>query len=264
MDDAETILRWFRAGLRLLLVSSLTLVALVVLFVGQLPVLPASRARARWRSFVMRYWGRMILAALGVDLTVDGEAPAKPFLLVSNHLSYLDIMVIGSQVGVVFVAKSELASWPFIGFICRAANTIFIDRNLRRDLPRVMREIDRQLELGQGVVLFAEGTSSKGATVLPFRPSLLEPAVRSHLPVSYAALSYRTPEHEQPAHLAVCWWGGMDFSPHAVNLATLRQIEAKLVFGDRQLHDTDRKRLAERLRAEVLERFEPVVHEASS
>lgn len=260
MDNAGKIMRWLRAVLRLLLVSSLTLVALVVLFLGQLPILPSSRARARWRSTVIRYWGRMMLAALGVELTVDGEAPKKPFLLVSNHLSYLDIMAIGSQVGVVFVAKSELASWPVVGFICRAANTIFIDRNVRRDLPRVMREIDRQLELGQGVVLFAEGTSSKGATVLPFRPSLLEGAVRSELPVSYATLTYRTPADEQPAHLAVCWWGGMDFSPHALNLATLRHIEAKLVFGDRRLHDTDRKRLAERLRAEVLQRFEPVVH----
>lgn len=250
-----------RAGFRLFLASLLTLIALVVLLLGQLLVLPLPRARAKWRSGVMRYWGRAVLPVLGVDLTVEGQPPAKPFLLVSNHLSYLDIPVIGSQVGVVFVAKSELASWPVVGFMCRAANTIFVDRNVRRDLPRVMREIDRELALGQGVVLFAEGTSSKGATVLPFRPSLLEPAVRSELPVSYATLSYHTPEGEQPAHLAVCWWGGMDFTPHALNFATLRQVKAQLVFGDEQLHDIDRKRLAERLQAEVLSRFVPVVDE---
>jgi len=254
-------MKWLRAGIRLFLASLLTLTALVVLFVGQLLVLPLPRARAQWRSVVMLYWAQAILPVLGVDLTVVGEPPSKPFLLVSNHLSYLDIPVIGSQVGVVFVAKSELASWPVVGFLCRAANTIFVDRNVRRDLQRVMQGIDRELELGQGVLLFAEGTSSKGATVLPFRPSLLEPAVRSELPVSYATLSYHTPEDEQPAHLAVCWWGGMDFSPHALNLATLRQVKAKLVFGDKQLHDTDRKRLAEHLRTEVLNRFEPVVDE---
>lgn len=254
-------MKWIRAGFRLCSATLVTVTALAMLLVGQLLVLPLPRARARWRSTVMRGWGRIVVPALGVELKVEGEPPQKPFLLVSNHLSYLDIPVIGSQVGVVFVAKSELASWPLIGFMCRAANTIFVDRNVRRDLPRVMRQIDRELALGQGVALFAEGTSSKGATVLPFRPSLLEPAVRSELPVSYAALSYHTPEDEQPAHLAVCWWGGMDFSPHALNLATLRQIQAKLVFGDEQLHDSDRKRLAERLQAEVLNRFEPVVDE---
>ena len=250
-----------RAGLRLILVTLLSVFHVLILLVGSIFVLPFPGLRSRWRMWVFRNWSRLLLPILGVDLEVEGEAPAPPFLMVCNHLSYLDIPVLGSEQGGIFVAKSEIAGWPGIGIMCKAINTIFIDRNLRRDLPRVMGEIDREISHGMGVMLFAEGTSSKGATVLPFRPSLLEVAARSDLPVSYAALTYRTPPDEPPAHLAVCWWGGMSFSPHAWSFAKLSRIRAKVVFGDELIHDGDRKRLAERLHAEVLKRFEPVVEE---
>lgn len=213
--------------------------------------------------FIFRSWSRCVLPVLGVEVEVEGTPPKPPFLLVTNHLSYVDIPVIGSQVGAIFVAKAEISSWPGVGLMCRSINTIFIDRNVRRDLPRVMREIDREMAHGMGVVLFPEGTSSKGATVLPFRPSLLESAARSDTPVSYGTLSYHTPEGEPPAHLAVCWWGGMDFSPHALQLAQLRRVRAKLTFGDQPMHDVDRKELARGLRSAMLEQFEPVVEEES-
>ncbi len=250
-----------RAGVRLFLVTLLTMLHLAILLIGSLPLLLFPRLRARWRMCVFRSWSRSLLPVMGVEVEVEGRPPKPPFLLVCNHLSYLDIPVLGSQQGAIFVAKAEIAGWPGIGFMCKAINTIFIDRTLRRDLPRVMREIDREMVHGMGIVLFAEGTSSKGATVLPFRPALLESAARSGTPVSYAALSYRTPEGEPPAHLAVCWWGGMEFSPHALCFATLRSVRAKVVFGEELIHDDDRKRLAQRLRAAVLQRFEPVVEE---
>jgi len=211
--------------------------------------------------FIFRSWSLCVLPVLGVRVEVEGTPPEPPFLLVTNHLSYIDIPVIGSQVGAIFVAKSEISAWPGVGFMCRSINTIFIDRGLRRDLPRVMREIDRELEHGMGIVLFAEGTSSRGATVLPLRPSLLESAARSDTPVSFATLSYHTAEDEPPAHLAVCWWGGMDFSPHAREFARLRRVHARVVFGNERIHDVDRKELARRLRTAMLAQFEPVVDE---
>lgn len=254
-------MKWLRAGGRLGLVALATGFHLAILLGGLLLMLPLPRARARWRSVIFYRWCRSLLPVLGVAVTVRGEPPRRPFLLVCNHLSYLDVLVLGSQAGAVFVAKSEIAGWPIIGFLCHSVNTIFIDRSLRRDLPRVMREIDREMELGNGVVLFAEGTSSKGATVLPFRPSLLESAARARLPVAFAALSYHTHQADAPAHLAVCWWGGMPFSPHLLNFATLRRVDATVVFGERPIQGSDRKRLAEELHAAVLERFDPVVGE---
>jgi 1-acyl-sn-glycerol-3-phosphate acyltransferase len=254
-------MKWLRAGSRLILVGALTLFHLTVLLVGLLLTLPSGRLRVRWQSAVFRAWSRSLLPALGVDVTTIGRPPGQPFLLVCNHLSYLDIPLLGSRVGGVFIAKSEIAGWPVIGLLCRAVNTIFIDRSLRRDIPRVMRAIDRELALGRGVVLFAEGTSSRGATVLPFRTSLLELAVRSQHPVSCAALSYNTSENDEPADQSVCWWGDMEFTGHALHFLTLRRVAARLAFGDDHVPGTDRKHLADVLRRKVLELFEPVVEE---
>ncbi len=254
-------MKQLRAGIRLILVTLLTTVHVLVLLLGSLVTFPFARLRARWRMLVFRSWSACVLPVLGVSVQIEGSPPKPPFLLVSNHLSYLDIPVIGRYVGAIFVAKSEIAGWPGIGLMCRSINTIFIDRTSRRDLARVMGEIERELGHGMGIVLFPEGTSSKGASILPFRPSLLETPARSDTPVSFATLSYHTPEGEPPAHLSVCWWGGMDFSPHALQFAQLRRIDAKLKFGHERIHDVDRKELGRKLRQAMLEQFEPVVDE---
>lgn len=250
-----------RAVVRLSLAVGNSLFFAGVVLVGNLFLIPFPKQGARWRMFVFRGWSRCMLLALGVRVESQGDPPEPPFLLVSNHLSYLDIPVIGRYAGAIFIAKSEISDWPLIGFLCHIVNTIFIDRSVRRDLPRVMTQIDSELAGGMGIVLFAEGTSSKGATVLPFRPSLLEVAARSEIPVSFAALSYRTEEDDPPAHLAVCWWGGEPFSPHALEFAALKRIHAKVVFGNERIHDANRKLLAQKLRTEVLEIFEPVIDE---
>ena len=254
-------MRKVRAVIRLTLAVLNSLFCATVLLVGRLSLLPFSKLDARWRMFVFRLWSRGQLLALGVRVESEGEPPEPPFFLVSNHLSYIDIPVIGKYAGAIFIAKSEISGWPLIGFLCRIVNTIFIDRSIRRDLPRVMKEIDKELGNGMGVVLFAEGTSSRGATVLPFRPSLLEVAARSEIPVSYAALTYRTEAGDPPAHETVCWWGGAAFSPHALEFASLRRTYAKVTFGNELIHDADRKQLAYRLRQEIQEVFEPVVVE---
>jgi len=250
-----------RATLKILLVSLWTVGVEVTLHVGLLFTLPSPRLAARWRSFILKIWSRGLLIICGVRCHTAGDPPETPFFLVSNHLSYVDIAVLGSVVGGIFVAKAEISDWPAVGFLCRSVETIFIDREMRREIPQVMREIERQLGHGQSVILFAEGTSSSGASVMPFRPALLEPAARAGLPVSYAAVSYRTTEGEPPAHLSVCWWGGMPFVPHAFELFKLRRIDATVVFGDRQFRGGDRKILASELHAAVQDSFQPVVDE---
>jgi 1-acyl-sn-glycerol-3-phosphate acyltransferase len=171
--------------------------------------------------------------------------------LVSNHLSYVDVLVFASQLNCLFVAKKDVESWPIVGALCRSVGTIFINRSNRRDLARVNGEIAQALEDGRGVILFAEGTSTKGSSVLPFRSSLLEAAVIQGFPVSYAAVSYRVLADDPPASLSVCWWGDMTFGSHFAELLRLRRIEATVSFGSTEIRAGDRKVLAERLWFEV-------------
>ena len=115
------------------------------------------------------------------------------------------------------------------------------------------------LAAGVGVVIFPEGTSTRGEKVLPFRPSLLETAARSGREVCYAALGYRTPPISPPPHLSVCWWGDMMFTPHVWGLLGLRNFRGTIRFGEKPIAETDRKVLAKRLREAVQRRFQPVV-----
>jgi 1-acyl-sn-glycerol-3-phosphate acyltransferase len=193
-----------------------------------------------------------------VRITVEGPVPAAPFYLVSNHLSYLDIVVYAATMPARFVAKREVRDWPVVGFLARAGGTIFIDRTVKRDAVRVLQDLGSAVVEGDGVVVFAEATSSPGHMVLPFRPALLEWAARAGHPVHYASLAYRTPDDAPPAHLAVCWWGDMTFGRHLVELSSLAWIDATVRLGAGPISERDRKRLADRLHRAVSEQFTPV------
>ncbi len=220
---------------------------------------PAGRRTVR--RGVFRRWARGTLHVLGVRLRVDGPVPAAPFVLVSNHLGYLDIVTCAARLPTIFVAKAEVRRWPVVGLLARAMGTIFIDRTASRDTLRVLERITTAVQQGDGVTIFAEATSSAGEAVLPFRPALLAWAATSRTPVHFASLSYRTPPGSPPAHLSVCWWGEMSFGPHLVSLAQLPRIDCTLRVGAEPITDPDRKRLAHRLHRAVSAQFIPVLRE---
>jgi 1-acyl-sn-glycerol-3-phosphate acyltransferase len=158
----------------------------------------------------------------------------------------------------VFVSKAEVRDWPGIGWLARRFGTIFVERGRKRALPETNRRIDEALADGEGVVVFPEGTSTRGDQVLPFRPSLLAPAAERGLPVRAASLHYSTLEGDAPASLAVCWWGDAPFLPHLRGLLALRGIEARIAFDSGPVQESDRKELAEKLRRKVNLLFRPV------
>jgi 1-acyl-sn-glycerol-3-phosphate acyltransferase len=117
----------------------------------------------------------------------------------------------------------------------------------------------RALAAGRTLVLFPEGTSTCGTTVRRFHSALLAPAVDLGLSVCHATLRYRTAHRERPAEQTVCWWGEMTFAAHLFELLRLPSFEAELQLGSQALFDTDRKRLARRLQAEVARRLAPAL-----
>jgi lyso-ornithine lipid O-acyltransferase len=210
------------------------------------PAKDKRHARAAW----MHYSARRHIRVFGCRTEIHGEVPAGG-LLVANHLSYLDIVLIGSVTPAVFVSKADVRGWPLFGWLATISGTVFIERERRTHVGEVNREIQNALDEGALVVVFPEGTSSDGTGVLPFRASLLEPALRGGHEISVAWLHYELPGGD--AKQEVCYWGDHTFFPHLLNLLGKKSVRATLRFGKFQRTTDDRKELATQLRTAVLE-----------
>ncbi|MCI0658378.1 MAG: 1-acyl-sn-glycerol-3-phosphate acyltransferase [Acidobacteria bacterium] len=251
-------MRVARAFFRLLSLALVTLTCYLVLRLGILRSRLAHRSPLGWQVRMLGAWTRAVSRVIGMRIRGEGPVPSPPFLLVANHLSYVDVVLLASRVRGVFVARGDLAGWPILGWLTRSVGTLYLDRGYSRDLPRVAAEVHQVLSQGIGVFLFPEGTSTDGSGVLPFRPSLLETAVQLGMPVSFASLSYSTPAGAASARLAVCWWGEMTFFRHLWELLSLPGFEGKVTFGDAPIQHNDRKILAASLHEAIRGRFEPV------
>lgn len=213
--------------------------------------------KQRWRQTAFRLWAQAFVKISGMKIKIVGTPPQPPFFLVSNHLSYTDVPALRAVTEGVFVAKGEIENWFLAGRIVRDMGTIFINRQNRRDIPRAGAEIIQRLKNGEGVIVFPEGTSTKGETVLPFNSSFLEFAARTNLPVSYASIIYKTPG-EPKASETVCWWEDISFAAHLFRLFQLREFSAVINFGSDSIQNHNRKELAQMLWNKVNKNFSPV------
>lgn len=247
-------MRNLRAAVRLFLFVTSTIGLHTVWFIVNIFI----PNRIYWRQVIFAAWTKSFVRISNMQIEVTGPLPKPPFFLVTNHLSYTDIAALRAVLPGVFVAKKDIQGWFLAGRICRDMGTIFIDRENRRDIPRAGEQILDRLEQGEGVVVFPEGTSTKGETVLPFNSSFFEFAAKARVPVSYAALGYRTAEGEIPAHLAACWWEDISFFAHLWRLFKVSGYTATIDFGEETVTGSDRKELARELHQKVLEKFRPV------
>ena len=226
--------------------------------VGKLISLFSKDFGRRFRNLSFRRWAKRLCRYFGMTVRVEGTPPTGRFFLVVNHVGYVDIPLIATAVDAAFIAKADLAGWPMLGRIFGAADTIFIDRGRKKDILRVIDEVESAMDRGLGVVLFPEGTSGKGDQVLPFKPSLLQFAVQGGHEVHYTTLCYRTRDGELPPSQGVCWHGDEGLLPHYKRISRLTGIEAVLKFGDEPVQGEDRKQLAADLREAMMAGFEPM------
>jgi 1-acyl-sn-glycerol-3-phosphate acyltransferase len=201
-------------------------------------------ARAGWVHRSSRRFARVF----GLTWSFHGTPPESG-MIVSNHLSYLDILIYGAITPCVFVSKREIAAWPLIGLFARAAGTIFIDRTRRSELPQANAAIAAALRAGLTVVLFPEGTSTDGSSVRPFKSSLLEPLAAVPAPATPAAIGYAV--RDGSVANEVCYWGEMTFFPHLLNLFTKRAIAARVAFGEPTMAAVSRRESAAQLHENV-------------
>jgi lyso-ornithine lipid O-acyltransferase len=201
-------------------------------------------ARALWLQRICRRTNRIF----HLEIQFAGEIPSRG-LLVSNHVSYLDILLLSSLTPAVFVAKHEVKSWPVMGLLARLGGTVFIERQRRTHVGEVNDEVQAALDAGALVIIFPEGTSSDGQIVLPFKSSLLEPATQQKHPLTVGCIQYTIADGEAGAE--VCYWGDAVFFPHLLNLLSKRSIHAAVRFAPVQNRSHDRKELAQQLHAAV-------------
>lgn len=196
-------------------------------------------AKSPWRATFPRWYHRVCCRILGFRIEVRGEiSPKRPTLFVANHTSYIDITVLGAVLDASFVAKHEVAGWPFFGWLAKLQRTVFIDRSARNSAVHKQRNaIAERLEAGDRLILFPEGTSNDGLRVLPFKSALFSVAehrVRGELvPVQPVSVTYARIDG-MPIGRAlrpfVAWYGGMDLAPHLWELLGLGVITVVIEF----------------------------------
>ena len=214
-------------------------------------------------GFISCNYYRLLARLLRLRVRVQGEPlRGKPVLFVSNHVSWLDIVAIGSIQPVAFVAKSEVRKWPLVGITAEMQRTVFVDRQRRHQTGDAVSQMVDRLAGGTPVVLFAEGTSSDGNRVLPFRSALIgvvrEAGARSEsgivvqpMSISYTAI-HGIPMGRQHRPL-IAWYGDLDFMPHFKAFLRRGVIDVVVSYGEPIAADatTDRKQLARRLETSV-------------
>ncbi len=213
-------------------------------------------------GFIASNYYRVLCALLRMRVRVNGVPMRdRAVLYVSNHISWADILVIGSLAPVAFVAKREVASWPLVGITAKLQRTVFVDRTRRHQTGEAVADIVKRLKDGVSVVLFAEGTSSDGNRVLPFRSALLGAVEEASahagnviiqpMSISYSGL-HGIPMGRQHRPL-VAWYGDLDFLPHIKAFIEQGAVDAVVSYGEAipANVETDRKAMTKRLENSV-------------
>lgn len=182
----------------------------------------------------------LVLKRLGMSVACDGPLPA-PGLVVSNHLSYLDILLHSAVGPRVFVAKSEVRSWPGFGLLAAYGGTIFIHRGSRSSAAEAALKIEYALRTGVTVVLFPEGTSTDGSTLLPFHSFLFESAVQAESYVTSSAIRYQA---QDATESDLCYYGDIHFGPHLLQTMGRTEIRGGVRFDAQARVYSSRKQAA--------------------
>ena len=185
---------------------------------------PANKAKTK-RNTLKTHWLRRFSAIVNLCITKQGEPPEQGALLVSNHVSWLDIIVIGQYLPAYFVAKSDILSWPIIGYLSKQGGTIFIRRGDKKHIKATTEKMVWVLKQNSNIIAFPEGTTTSGDEVLSFHASLFQPALLTRSAIQPVALQYQGEAKQQAPFI-----GDDDFIPHLIKMLSLDKIEVHVSF----------------------------------
>jgi len=177
------------------------------------------------RDALKTRWLGWFSAIVNLHIIKDGELPERRAVFVSNHISWLDIIVIGQYFPAYFVAKSDISNWPVIGYLARQGGTIFIRRGNKQHIKTTAEKMVWLLKQNSNIIAFPEGTTTKGDEVLHFHASLFQPAMLTRSAIQPVVLQYQGAAKEHAPFV-----GDDGFVPHLIKMLALDKIEVRLSF----------------------------------
>ncbi|PIE12492.1 MAG: 1-acyl-sn-glycerol-3-phosphate acyltransferase [Rhodobacterales bacterium] len=221
---------WVRVVARGLVLGVIVFGCLGLLLVVRLVERPLFGMHRPWTPWITQFVCSMAFVVLGISYRVEGTRMTHRGVVVSNHVSWLDIFALNARKRVYFVSKAEVAGWPGIGWLARATGTVFIKRD-RREAKAQQTVFEERLLAGHKLLFFPEGTSTDGRRVLPFKTTLFQSfftqQLRHELYVQPVTLIYRAPRGTDARFYG--WWGDMEFGPHLLQTLSARRQGAVTV-----------------------------------
>lgn len=174
---------------------------------GFLGILIMPSATARQRNWIVSHWSRSLLRILNIEVIRQGNLPdhdAVNTMFVGNHISWIDIHAINSVRAVRFIAKSDLRNWPIFGWLAKKCNTLFIEREQKKDAVRIIEEATESLKRGDCLCFFPEGTTTEGSELLPFKGSLMQAPINARSTIWPFAIYYPNSDGSANKDMAFC------------------------------------------------------------
>ncbi|MET3106153.1 1-acyl-sn-glycerol-3-phosphate acyltransferase [Oxalobacteraceae bacterium GrIS 2.11] len=198
----------------------------------------------------VQIWSQQLLTICGVRVKMNLTSMPRGTVIVSNHISWLDIFVINSLAPCRFVAKSDIRSWPLIGWLAAQAGTIYISRGTKADVKRIYQYLIDQIEAGERIAFFPEGTTASQGELLPFHANLFEAAIHAKVPIQPFALRYV--DEDGQLHAAVDFTGDMSFVESMAKILSGGEVIAEMQGLDSiESADAHRRELAVAARSAV-------------
>lgn len=231
------ILRELRCAIRLTRVGLMILAGIAIVRLLFPFWSPQTRRRVKQR------WAGLLVASLGIRLSAHGQA-SPDGLVVSNHISWLDVFVINAVAPTTFVCKADVRDWPGIGWLVEHTGTLFIDRNSRSAAARSAQEMSARLQQGERIAIFPEGTTTGGEQLLPFKPALFESAAASAVGVQPVAIRYTDAQGRRSR--APAYDGDISFAASLLALGRAHQLTATLTHLPSLPSGLDRREYSQR------------------
>ncbi len=199
----------------------------------------------------IEWWSRKTLRLMGIALQVEGQPAAGGALMVANHISWLDITALHAVCPQVrFVSKADVKHWPLLSRLADASNTLYLERERKRDALRVVHQMADALQNGDLIAVFPEGTTSDGRSLLPFHANLLQAAIVTGAPVQPIALRFS--DRQQPISPAVEFVGSTTLVQSVWRVACGEGLTAHIsLLAPRASANAERRALAELVRADI-------------